>query len=455
MFLQHPSPCLTAASIARALLLLVALAAAPSRAEDSLDALRALALSDTTAWQFLEDLTTEVGSRQVGSPAFMRAKDWALKRLNALGFRNVHAEPFTFTGWRRGPESASIVGLAPQKLAIIGLGGTVPTPAGGLEGEVALFKTYQALLDAPIGSLKGKIAVVTQPTLMGGYGKTTIIRHAGPSEAARRGAIAFMLRSLADNSTRLPHTGTLTYTNDAPKIPAAALSVPDAEQLDRLVQRGQTVRIHLSLASETFPAQSWNVVGEFPGASDEVILVSGHLDSWDVGTGATDDGAGSAIAVGAAHLAAEGVALRRTVRVVLFGGEEIEVAAAPYAADAARARKIVAADEIDSGSEPVLEVALPPALAANPPAGLAEALAPLDVHLSDKPAMHSGTDTEPLHAEGVPAINAENIAKLYLHWHHSDDDTLDKIVPAELNQNVTTWALVLRSLATTDRPIRP
>jgi Zn-dependent M28 family amino/carboxypeptidase len=221
------------------------------------------------------------------------------------------------------------------------------------------------------------------------------------------------------------------------------------------VERGQTIRIHLSLASETFSAQSWNVVGEFPGASDEVILFGGHLDSWDVGTGASDDGAGSAIAVGAVRLAAQGVALKRTVRVVLWGGEEIDVAGAPYAADVARARRIVAAGESDSGSERLVEVALPVAIAANPPTGLAEALAPLDVHLSDKPASFGGTDTVRLHYEGVPAVSAHNNAKLYLHWQHSEDDTLDKIVPAELNQNVATWALVLRSLATTDRQLRP
>lgn len=308
------------------------------------------------------------------------------------------------------------------------------------------------MLKVPVGSLAGKIAVVTQATPLGGYHKTNIIRTQGPTEAARRGAVAYLLRSLTDASNRIPHTGAVNYADKAARIPAAVLSVPDAEQIERLVARGKTVRIRLNLQSISFPALSWNIVGEIPGRSVDAVLMGAHLDSWDVGTGASDDGAGAAIAIAAARLAGES-SLKRTIRVVLFGGEEIAIAGPAYVTDSTRVHTVAVAGEADAGSEPAIAVSLPPNLVKAPPLGLSAALAPLRVRLSKDAASDGSPDTGPLHAMGVPAMAVQQDTKLYLHWHHTEDDTLDKIVPSQLQQNVATWAMLLRSLATSDIPL--
>lgn len=398
--------------------------------------------------QVLESLTTEVGARQVGSENFIRARDWAVKKMQALGFQNVHTEPFTLTAWTRGEEHARIVAPYPQKLAIIGLGGTTPTPAGGLDAEVVLFKKYAAFLEAPAGSLAGKIAVVTEPMAPGleGYAALGKARWLGPGEAAKRGAIAYLLRSLGNGTTRLPHTGFMA--TDVPTVPAAALSAPDAELLERMVDRGSPVRIHLELASTTHPAQSWNTVGDIPGATDEIVLMGAHLDSWDVGTGANDDGAGVAIALAAAKLAGE-TRLRRTLRVVLFGGEEIDVAGPAYAQTNSKGlKKIVIAGEADAGSEPAVEVRFPVGGAQNPAlSDLAGVLSPIKVRTGSEPSKDGGPDIEPMNGLGVPGLEVVQHWDNYFRWHHTEDDTLDKVVPQELAQNVATWAVLLRTMA--------
>src|ERR1700675_3934889 len=268
------------------------------------------ALNDPVAFDFVESLTTEIGQRLAGTEAHRRAVAWAEAKLKAAGFENVHSEPFTFPAWIRGAESAEIVGSVPQHLAVTALGGSVATDPNGIEAEIALFRTYDDLLAAVPGSLTGKIAVVTQRMVRAqdgsGYGAANAIRRRGPSEAAKRGAVAYLLRSLGTDSHRLPHTGALTYMDDVPRIPAAALALPDAEQLERLAALGP-VRIKLVLTPTVADnAPSWNVVGEVRGSErpDEIVLIGGHLDSWDLGTGATDDGAGTAIAFGAARLMA-------------------------------------------------------------------------------------------------------------------------------------------------------
>jgi len=428
----------------------------------ALSELRERALGDPLAMRLLESLTSEIGARQAGSEKFVRARDWAIKNLQALGFQNVHTEPFTLNAWTRVEERAQIVAPYPQKLAIIGLGGTTPTPAGGLDGEIVLFRKYAALLEAPTGSLSGKIAVVTEPMAPGlaGYAALGKARRQGPNEAAKRGAIAYLVRSLGVGSTRLPHTGFMSQ--DAPTVPAAALSAPDAELLERIVDRGTPVRIHLELASSVHPAQSWNTVGEIPGATAETVLMGAHLDSWDVGTGADDDGAGVAIALAAARLAGE-TRLRRTVRVVLFGGEEIGIAGPAYVQyNAKNLKGIVIAGEADAGSEPAVEARLPGSGAQDPAlADLPTALGPLGVHWGSERSSDGGPDIEPMNDSGVPGLEVMQRMENYFRWHHTEDDTLDKVVPGELSQNVATWALLLRVMADrsvafqTQTPARP
>jgi hypothetical protein len=417
------------------------------------------ALNDPAAFDFVQSLTTEIGQRLAGTEAHRRAVAWAEARLKAAGFANVHSEPFTLRAWIRGAESADIVGPVPQHLAITTLGGSVPTDSNGIEAEIALFRTYDEMLAAPQGSLNGKIAVVTQRMVRAqdgsGYGAANRIRRSGPSEAARRGAIAYLLRSLGTDNHRLPHAGALNYQDGAPQIPAAALSVPDAEQLERLAALGP-VRIRLLLTPTVQEnAPSWNVVGEIKGAQrpDEIVLIGGHLDSWDLGTGATDDGAGVAIAFAAARLIA-GLPQRpdRTIRVVLFGAEEMDFSGAAYAqAHEGEAGKIVVAAEADFGARNVLSVQLPPGAAGSDfGRALQRTIAPLGAVFDSRPALFGGDDIRELQKAGVPVVALHQDGLDYFDNHHTADDTLDKIDPKQLDQAVAVWSAFTYLAAASD-----
>jgi Peptidase family M28 len=425
------------------------------------EAVRDRALHDPTAYDYIESVSVEVGERLAGTEAAARARDWAVAKLTSLGFQSVHVEPFPITAWIRGPESAEIVSPHPQKLAILGLGGSVPTPPEGVEGEIALFHSYADLLAAPPGSLAGKIAVVTQPmprsTTGTGYGALNPVRRQGPSEAARRGAVAYLLRSLATGVSREPHTGALNYQPDAPKIPAAALSTIDAELIDRLAARGQPIRIRLRLASTSQPATAWTVEGEIRGSAhpDQIVQVGGHLDSWDPGTGSIDDGAGMAIAVAAAKLAGTQNPPQRTIRVALFGAEEMDFARAAFAA-AHKADDIVVIGESDIGADRAWQVGLPAGSAKTPEMlDYAATVAPLGVVVSPEPSRGSGDDTADLVRAGVPAFAVSQDASRYFDWHHSSEDTLDKVDPAQLSQAVATWAAFVYIAANSDIDFKP
>ena len=447
-----------------AVLLLAANTAHAQSIADTSAQLRDRAVAGSSAFPVLESLTTEIGARPAGSPAQKRAMEWGVAKLTALGFQNVHTEPFTVTAWVRGPESAEVTAPFPQHLAILGLGGTVPTPKEGIEAEVALFHTYADLLAAPVGSLTGKIAVVTQPmtrTQTGeGYGALIAMRSSGPSEAARRGAVAYLLRSLATSENRLPHTGALRYAEGAPKIPAAALSVVDAELIDRIATRGLPIKIRLSLDSHTVPnAPAWNVVGEAVGREkpDEVIVIGGHLDSWDPGTGAIDDGAGLSITTAAAKLINDLPRHpRRTVRMVMFGSEEMGGSGEAYATrHKDEVAKIVAAGESDEGPGPVWRLQLPKGALADPAMrSMNGVLGPIKVVVDPTPSTESGSDVEGLQLLGVPMIALQPDATHYFDIHHSADDTLDKNDPKTLDQSVAAWAAIIYAAAESDIDFR-
>jgi Zn-dependent M28 family amino/carboxypeptidase len=450
-----------------ALLAALSLLAAPARAAEPADtaaALRDRALTDTTAWTVLEDLTTGIGGRPAGSPAMTRAKDWAVQTFTDLGFSNIRVEEFPKPSWTRGAESASVVAPYPVQLSIIGLGGTVPTPAKGVEAEIVVFRTYAAMLAAPEGSLKGKIAVVTQPmtrTQTGeGYGAAGVPRRAGASEAARRGAVAFLMRSVSTSDSRLAHTGLMRYADGLPQIPAAALGVPDAELLERLATRGP-VRVKLSLASTTNPnTVAWNISGEIKGSEtpDEVIVIGGHLDSWDPGTGAIDDGAGIAITTAAAKLIGDlPKHPKRTIRVVMWGSEETGGSSEAYiAAHKDETANMVIASESDLGADRIYTLMLPAGAAADPAfKELPGVLSPLKIFVARDPAPFGGSDTEGLQQAGVPVFTLRQDASRYFDLHHSADDTLDKVDPVQLNQNVAAWAALLYMIADSDITFRP
>ena len=429
--------------------------APPGALPDMAARLRDRALSGSGAYEILESLTTETGPRPAGSPAFARAKDWANAKLTSLGFQNVHAEPFTIPAWFKGVETAEVTAPFPQPLIITGLGRSVATPPEGVEAEIVIFKTFEDLQAAAPNSLKGKIAVLVEH--MGandsttGYGAANRWRRKGPVEAAKRGAVGFLIRSLATNNVRDPHSGALNYEDDVPKIPAAALTGPDADQIERIAKRGMPIRIKFVLLPTLVPAATtWNVVGEIPGRTtpDEVVLVSGHLDSWGLGTGAIDDGAGVAITLAAAHLAGERHP-RRTIRMVMWGAEETDYAGEAYAkAHAADASKIVVAGESDNGAQHVQSFQVS-AGAADLPAVkiLAEALKPLGITFNPEPVRFGGDDVGHLAPLGVPQIGLRQENSHYFDIHHSANDTLDKVDPAEIDEAAAAWAATIWTIA--------
>jgi hypothetical protein len=420
------------------------------------------AVADGWSYKFLEGLTSEIGPRLAGTEAEARAAKWAEAKLKAAGME-THLETFPMTAWERGVETAAVVKPSPQRLVLTALGGSVATPPEGVEAEAVVFRTYAALLAAPVGSLAGKIAVVTERMVRiengEGYGAANPIRRAGASEAARRGAVAYLHRSLGTDNHRLPHTGALDYIEGVPRIPAAALANPDADQLERLAALGP-VTVHVTLTpTERKDAQSITVVGEIKGREkpDEVVLIGAHLDSWDLGTGAIDDGAGDAIVAGAGRLiAALPQHPRRTIRVVLFGAEEMDYSGAAYAkAHMAEVAKIVVAGETDFGARRVYAVQLP-AGATDSPFGRAvsEILPPLNALLGREPARRGGSDIEGLRLAGVPVLSLSQNGWDYFDIHHTADDTFDKVDSAELSQNVAVWAAITYLAAETDADFR-
>jgi carboxypeptidase Q len=427
----------------------------PVLADAKIAALRDEALaSDHYAWDITEGLTTEVGQRLAATEADARARDWAVKRLTALGFSNVHVEPFTMPVWTRGAESAEIVSPFPQKLAVAALGYSASTGPAGVTGEVVYFDGVDALRAAPDSAVRGKIVFVDhhmRPTQDGsGYGQFGAARRIGPTIASKKGAMAIVVRSIGTDQHRNPHTGVQYFTDGATPIPAGALSVPDAEQLVRILNRSVPITMHLTLVSERHEnGQSGNVIAEVPGrdAKAPILLVGGHLDSWDLGTGAIDDASGVAIVSAAAkHIMDAGRPLR-TIRIVWFGAEEPGGLGGAAFAKAHAADRYAIAGESDLGADHVWRFSSQ--LSKNEPAAygqLTAALAPLGIVKNDM-GEADGTDIEATVAAGAPWISLNQDASRYFDWHHTPDDTLDKIDPEQLRQNVAAWTAVLAVLS--------
>jgi hypothetical protein len=428
---------------------------APAEIERTAAQLRDRALTDATAYDFVEGLTTEIGPRLAGTPAERRAAEWSAARLRRLGFDRVAIEDFPLAAWVRGAEEGTILGASPQRVELDALGGSSSTPLGGIEAEVVIFPSLEALAAAPDGSLRGKIAMVnrrmTRVQTGQGYGPVAAARSGGPGQAARAGAVAFIMRSAGTDSHRFPHTGATAYPDGRQPIPSAALSNPDADQIERLARRGP-VRMRLVLNSTLQPAsRSQNVVAEIRGRErpDEVVLLGCHLDSWDQGTGAIDDAAGCGIVTGAAKLIADLPRNpRRTIRVVLFGAEEVSqpggqgLAGARFHAARADAPRIVIASESDFGAGRIYSMQLP-AAAANTEfmRGLGRVILPTGALMDSTPARGGGPDIGPfVAAHGTPAATLQQDGTDYFDLHHTPDDTLDKIDPDALKQNVAVWA---------------
>jgi Zn-dependent M28 family amino/carboxypeptidase len=456
-----------------AALFLAASLAAPAFAESTVDplspetraavaALAAKGSSPTRATEWVRRLTDEVGPRLAGSPGDRTAVAWGQALLRELGFSNVRAEEITVTAWERGVETAAVVLPYPQRLVVTALGGSVGTPPEGITAPVVEMKTLEALEDAVKAdpdAVRGRIVFFSRRTMKAGegpgYGANVPMRSAGAARAARYGALAVFVRSIGTSTSRFAHTGSTNYADGGPRIPAAAVSNTDADLLERLLARGP-VKVKVVLGCRPLPpSRSANVIGEIPGREmpDEVVVISGHLDSWDLGTGAIDDGAGCAIAIEAARLIAEGPRRpRRTIRVVLYANEESGLAGgAGYAArHAAELPKHAGAFEADSGTGAPLGFSwsaadtLEPALAA-----VAKLLEPLGAGTLRKGA-GGGADVSPMAPAGVPLFGLMQETGRYFDFHHSADDTFDKIEPASLDRAAA--ALAAMACAVADLP---
>lgn len=426
----------------------------PAPVDPAVAKLRDAALNDTLAYDIVEGLTTEVGQRLAATEAEARGRRWAVAKLKALGFRNVRVETFRMPVWERGEETAEVVAPFPQKLKLVALGNSGATPAAGLTAPLVVFRTYGELAAAPDGSLAGKIAYIgnaMEPTQDGSsYGAFGAARFVGPALAARKGAAAVVIRSIGTDPHRNPHTGGTNWPEGARPIPAAALSVSDAMQIERIAERGRPITLKLTLTPRfAGEGESGNVIAEVPGSDPQagVVLIGGHLDSWDLGTGAIDDGAGVAITTAAAKRLLDGPRPRRTIRVVWFGAEEPGGYGGREYARVHGGERHATAQESDFGADRVwrFEVNLPDSAKAVT-ARLQSALAPLGI-TKGAGVGGDGTDVGPTIATGVGSVDLNQSGLRYFDTHHTPDDTLERIDPAELRQNVAAWTAMLAIVA--------
>ncbi len=304
----------------------------PEAVRENVELLIQKGLDDTVGYAFVRDLTTEVGPRLAGSEAEARARRWATQELAELGFANIRTEPFMIPYWSRRVDRASIVSPAPQAMVITALGGSTSTPPGGVEAEVIRFENMNELRAASPDVVVGKIVFIDEKMTRtqdgSGYGMAVRKRQNCATTTSNMGGVACLIRSVGTQARRFAHTGMMARSAAIGDGPAAAVSPPDAEQLTRLLENGP-VQVRLDIQVETQPeAPSGNVIAEVVGRErpEEIVLIGCHLDSLDLGTGAVDDGAGCGIVVGAAHLILSlDEAPRRTIRVVLYGAEEVGI----------------------------------------------------------------------------------------------------------------------------------
>ncbi|MEN3971446.1 M28 family peptidase [Sphingomicrobium sp. XHP0235] len=414
------------------------------------------AMSDGTAWDILEDLTTEVGPRLGGTPAEARARDWSVTRLKALGFKNVRVEEYQMPTWVRGAESAEILTPYPQQVVLTALGNSGATPVEGLTAEVVGYEDYAAFIADSLANQRGKIVFISNdmPRNQDGSGYSMPFgapRWVGPNEASKRGAAAIVVRSIGTDHNRTPHTGGTNFEDGVTPIPAAALAVPDAEQLMRMLDRAQSpVRMKLVLTPRNIGMQtSGNVIAEVPGRdpSAKKVLVGCHLDSWDNAPGVFDDGAGCAIVAAAAKRIMDAGTPERTIQVVWYGAEEVGIWGGRDFGERHDGADYHVVAESDFGADRVWSVSTDLGDDRRAEADrLRATLAPLGI-ASGAYDQAGGADVGPLRAEGAPGISLRQDGTRYFDLHHTSNDTLDKVDPEQLQQNVAAWTAMLAVIA--------
>ncbi|MCA1635761.1 MAG: M28 family metallopeptidase [Acidobacteria bacterium] len=404
------------------------------------------ALTDDTAYRRLAYLTDRIGNRLSGSESLERAVEWAVAEMKRDRLDRVRAEKVLVPHWVRGEESLEMLEPAALRMPMLGLGNSVGTPPEGVTAEAVVVRSFDEL-DALGERVRGKIVVYNAPFTT--YGATVQYRGGGPSRAARYGAVAALVRSVTPVSLQSPHTGALRYAEDQPRIPAAALTVEGAETLQRMQGRGERIRLRLKMEAKFLPdAESANVVAELRGKEkpDEIVLVGGHLDSWDVGAGAHDDGGGCIVAWEAVRLLKElGLRPRRTIRVVLFTNEEngLRGGNGYFEAHRKEVADHVLAIESDSGVYRPTGFGLDdkaPAEARSDVREIATLLRGLRADRID--ADGGGADIGPLVREGVLGMSLNVDGTHYFDIHHTHADTMDKVDPQELAHCVAALAVM-------------
>ena len=432
--------------------------------------LQQAALSSDYAYRQVGHLANNIGPRLSGSAQAAKAVEYVANELKAIGCE-VLLEKVMVPHWVRGEETAALVqfpGQAPettQKIVLCALGPSVATPANGITAEVIAVRNFDELNSLPRDRVAGKIVLFNYPfdkqmaaEGRGGdaYGQAVVYRSDGPSAAARNGAVACLIRSVGGAEYRLPHTGQTKYANDAPKIPAGAVTAEDADLIADLARQGP-VKMKLILTPQQLPdAESYNAIADIKGSEypEQVIIVSGHLDSWDLGTGAIDDGAGVAVSMEVANLIQKlHLKPKRTIRVIAWMNEENgEAGSKQYAKNHEKEfSNHFAAMETDGGAGHPIGINI------KGNSEVKKMFAPVAALLQESGAgslnlvEHCGADIEPLEKAGVPAFSPIQDNRFYFNYHHTAADTLDKIVPKELAENSAVVAVLAYALANMER----
>ena len=437
----------------------------------TMNRIRDAAMADPYAYTELEHLTDNIGPRLSGSPQAQAAVEWVAGEMRALG-ATVTLEKTSVPHWVRGEETAALTAWpgasrgTTQKIVVTALGGSTATPKEGLTAPVVVVNSFAELKALPPDAAKGKILLLNHPfdkelaaVGQGGsaYGQSVIYRALAPTVGASGGAVAMLVRSVGGADYRLPHTGATLYPENAKRIPAGAVAAEDADLIARLAKQGP-VTMRLTLTPQTLPhVQSYNVIADWKGSEhpEQVVIVSGHLDSWDLGTGAIDDGAGIAVSMQAVHLLQKlGVHPRRTVRFVAWMEEESgSEGAATYAADhAAQLADHIAALESDLGCDHPYGITYTgPASMGEYLRPVAEALVPIGASLLSG-SEDTGEDIAAIVGKGVPGLAPTQDARTYFNYHHTAADTFDKVDPRLLAENAAVMAVTAYALADAAEP---
>jgi carboxypeptidase Q len=412
------------------------------------------ATKDSAAWNRLAVLTETFGHRFSGSESLERAIDWTLAEMRQDALDGVRGEPVMVPRWVRGTESVELISPRRQALPMLGLGGSIATPAQGITADVMVVKSYDDLR-ARAGEAKGKIVLFNVPFTV--YGQTVAYRSGGAVAAARVGAVASLVRSITPYSMRTPHTGGMAYNDSVPKIPHAAVTPEDADMIARMIERGQRVQVRLTMTARMMPdAQSRNVVAELRGTAspDEVVVMGGHIDSWDVGRGAMDDAGGVVVAWEAIRILKElGLRPRRTIRVVGWTNEENGLRGGNAYRDAHRAEldKHIAAIESDGGVFKPLGFGF---TGSDSAFAIVRQIGTLlaGIGAGEITRGGGGADIGPIMALGVPGLGLNVDGTKYFWYHHTDADTVDKLDQREVALCVAVMAVMAYVLA--DMPDR-